>query len=76
MMRGRGSLWLSADSLLIRVNGSWIKLPKSNIIGAELERKILKIMMRNRVFVEVNSKNDYIINALYHYIEGAIWQKT
>ncbi len=76
MMRGSGSLWISTDSLLIKINGKWIKLPKNNIVGAALERKILRIMLRNKVCVEVNSKNDYIINALYHYLEGALWQKT
>ncbi|NPA75957.1 MAG: hypothetical protein GXO25_07770 [Euryarchaeota archaeon] len=76
VMGGRGSLWLSEGAILIKVNGSWIRLPKAHIVGAAMERKILKIFLRNKVSVEVNSKNDYIIHALYHYIEGAVWKKA
>ena len=76
MLKGKGSLWISHKSLMIKTDKRWINLPNSNITGVSIERKILKILMGNKISVEVNSKNAYIINALYHYIEGKIWQRA
>ncbi len=72
---GKGSLWMTGDAILIKKDGTWVRLPTRRITGARMERKILRIFMKDNISVDVNSNNDYIIQALYHYIEGAIWQK-
>ncbi len=73
---GDGSLWISSDSILIKENAKWLYIHGKHIQDAKLERESLLLTLINDSSVELNSKNVYILNALYHYIEGAIWKKA
>ncbi|GEM_PF-2606292 len=75
MRRGKGSLWISSDSILIKSGERWLYLPGKHIRGAKMNREKLKLTLKNDSCMELNSKNSYMLNALYHYIEGAICRK-
>ncbi len=70
--RGRGSVWMSPDSILIKTDHRWLYLPGKHISRVKMIRDNLRITMNNDSSIELNSKNVYVLNALYHYIEGAI----
>ncbi len=70
--RGKGSVWMSQDSILIKTDNRWLYLPEKQISKAKMIRDNLRILLDNDSSLELKSKNVYILNALYHYIEGAI----
>jgi len=71
--RGSGGLWLAADSILIKTEKKWLYLPNSKIRCAEIERNNLKLFLTDRLKINITAKNVYMLNALYHYIEGVTW---
>ncbi len=73
---GDGSLWISSDSILIKEKSKWLYIQGNHIKGAKIKKEALLLRLVNDSSVELNSKNVYILNALYHYIEGAIWKKA
>ncbi len=71
--RGAGGLWLAADSILIKSDKKWLYLPRAKIRRAEIVRDNLKLLLADRLKIDITSKNVYMLNALYHYIEGETW---
>ncbi len=72
IMQGSGSLYLSPDSILIK-SRKWLYLSSSHIESISLEKNKMKISLRGYLSLEFTIRNNYILNALYHYIEGIKW---
>ncbi len=75
IMQGSGGLWLSPDSILIK-SGKWWYLPSSHIKNISVEKDKMKILLQGYLTLEFTTRNDYILNALYHYIEGVKWVRA
>ncbi len=71
---GDGAVWISSDSIFIKDDGKWYYISGRHISDLRVIRQVLKIKLRKGACVEIKSKNVYILNALYHYIEGALWR--
>ncbi len=76
IMRGSGSLWLSPDSIFIKTDERWYYLPGSNILNMAIINNMMIIGLKNKIKVELKSKNIYILRALYHYLEGGVWRRA
>ncbi len=76
LMKGTGSLWLSPDSIFIKTDDRWYYLPSSKILKMFIMNNRMVIGLKNKLNVELTSKNVYILRALYHYLGGEIWRKT
>ena len=75
LMRGSGSLWLSPDSIFIKTDEKWYYLPGASIQGMDILKDRLVIDLKNRMYIELKTKNVHILRALYNYLEGEIWRK-
>ena len=72
IMSGKGSLWIAPDSILIK-SEKWWYLPSSHINKITMDRDKMSISLKKSMTLEFKTRNSYILNALYHYIEGVKW---
>ncbi len=74
MQTGRGTLWLSPNSILIK-SKKWWYVPCTHIKHMWEERGKIEIHLENDLRVEMVSKNKYVMKALYHFLEGVRCQR-
>ena len=75
LMRGSGSLWLSPDSIFIKTDEKWYYLPAASIRSMDIVNNSMVINLKDKIRIELKTKNIHILRALYHYLEGGLWRR-
>ena len=75
LIKGSGTLWLSPDSIFIKTDEKWYYLPGTSIKKMDVVADRMVIDLKNRIRIELRTKNVHVLKALYHYLEGEPWKR-